>query len=33
VFGFRGRQACYLYACYDLIGLTKQMGVYPTIGR
>lgn len=28
VFGFRGRQACYLYACYDLIGLTKQIGIY-----
>jgi SnoaL-like domain len=32
VFGFRGRQACYLFACYDLIGLTKQIGIYPTWG-
>jgi hypothetical protein len=30
LFGFRGQQACYLFACYDLTGLTKQIGIYPT---
>jgi len=28
VFDFRGSRACYLYACYDLIGLMKQIGTY-----
>jgi predicted ester cyclase len=28
VFDFQGDRACYLYACYDLIGLMKQIGVY-----
>jgi hypothetical protein len=28
VFDFRGDRACYLYACYDLIGLMKQIGLY-----
>lgn len=28
VFDFRGDRACYLYACYDLVGLMKQIGVY-----
>jgi predicted ester cyclase len=28
VFDFHGDRACYLYACYDLIGLMKQIGVY-----
>lgn len=30
LFGFRDQQACYLFACYDLTGLTKQIGIYPT---
>ncbi|HEY5853523.1 MAG TPA: nuclear transport factor 2 family protein [Aldersonia sp.] len=32
VFSFRGDRACYLNASYDLIGLTKQIGVYQ-LGR
>lgn len=28
IFEFRGDRACYLNACYDLIGLTKQIGIY-----
>jgi hypothetical protein len=28
VFSFRGEQACHLDAAYDLVGLTKQTGVY-----
>ncbi|HEX3960547.1 MAG TPA: nuclear transport factor 2 family protein [Trebonia sp.] len=33
VFGFRGAQACYLYACYDLVGLTKQIGIYGSVRK
>jgi hypothetical protein len=28
IFDFRGDRACYLNACYDLVGLTKQIGIY-----
>lgn len=28
VFNFRGEKACQLYASYDLVGLTKQIGIY-----
>jgi SnoaL-like domain len=28
VFDFRGDRACYLAAHYDLVGLTKQIGIY-----
>ena len=28
VFSFRGNQACHLWATYDLVGLTKQLGIY-----
>ena len=28
IFDFRGDRACRLTACYDLLGLTKQIGIY-----
>ncbi len=30
VFGFRGDRACHLFASYDMTGLTKQIGIYPS---
>lgn len=32
VFDFRDGRACYLNACYDLVGLTKQIGIYRSAG-
>ncbi len=32
-FDFRGDRACYLNATYDLLGLTKQLGIYSKPAR